>query len=171
MKEIIGHGAIAETLKDTDRDLLFFASGVPNSSEKRESEFDRERDLLMSQDRDKHIVYFSSLCIFFDPDTRYSQHKMEMEDIVKTFDRYTIVRIGNPDWVTNPHQLIPFLKGKLESGEPFEVYDEYRHLLTRDEFLYWIDLIPDRNCEITLTGRRVKVIDIVNELKEEYEEK
>ena len=165
MKEIIGNGSLAETLKDTDKDLLFFASGVPNSNETRESEFDRERELLLSQDRDKHIVYFSSLCIFFDPDSSYSQHKVEMEDIVKTFDRYTIVRIGNPDWVDNPHQLIPFLKDKIESGEPFEVYDEYRHLLTRDEFLYWIDLIPDRSCEMTLTGERLKVKEIVERLR------
>jgi len=39
MKEVIGNGAIAETLRDVDNDFLFFASGVADSSERRESSF------------------------------------------------------------------------------------------------------------------------------------
>ena len=167
MKEVVGNGAIAETLRDVDKDFLFFASGVADSSERRESEFYREIDLLLSQDRSKHIVYFSSLCIFTDPKSRYSKHKIEMEDLVRGFIRHTIVRIGNPDWVTNPHQLVPFLKEKIKSGKPFKVFDEYRHLLTRDEFLYWMNLIPEWNCEINITGERLKVNEIVERLKEE----
>ena len=167
MKEVIGNGAIAETLREVQKDFLFFASGVADSSEKRESEFFREISLMLSQDRSKHIVYFSSLCIFTNPKSRYSKHKIEMEELVKEFNHYTIVRIGNPDWVTNPHQLVPFLKDKIKSGKPFEIYDEYRHLLSKEEFLYWMNLIPDRNCEMTLTGERLKVKEIVERLKEE----
>jgi len=44
-------------------------------------------------------------------------------------------------------------------------FDEYRHLLTRDEFLYWMNLIPDRNCELNITGERLKVKEIVERLK------
>ena len=45
---IIGNGNIARALKDIDRDdLLFFASGVSNSQEDRESEYKREMELLL----------------------------------------------------------------------------------------------------------------------------
>lgn len=167
MKEVLGHGGIARVLEETNKGLFFFASGVANSQEKRESEYDRERQLLLSQDRGKHIVYFSSLCVFTTPGTRYAKHKMEMEDIVRSdFPSYTILRIGNCEWGDNPHQLVPFIKSKLASGEPFEIYDEWRHLVTKDEFLYWVDLIPeDRNCEMSIVGERMKVKDIVERYK------
>jgi hypothetical protein len=167
MKEVVGHGGIAEALKETDRDFLFFASGVANSREDRESEYDRERELLLSQDRDRHIIYFSSLCTFFNPDTRYSRHKIEMESLIReNFSRYAIVRVGNIDWGTNKHQLVPFIKDKLQKNEPFEVYNEYRHLVDKDEFLYWVNLIPkDRNCEICIPGTRLKVAEIVERYK------
>ena len=167
MREIIGHGAVAKSLEGVDKPFLFFASGVADSHEEDEAQYDRERQLLLSQDRSKHIVYFSSLVIFFDPKRRYSQHKIEMEEIVKTFEHYTIIRLGNPTWATNPHQLIPFFKDKLKNGGSFDIYDEYRHLITMEDFLYWINLIPeDRNCEIMITGQLVKVWDIVEEIKE-----
>ena len=167
MKEVIGRGGIAEALRGTDKDLLFFASGVANSRENRESEYNREKELLLSQDKDRHLVYFSSLCTFFEPDTRYSRHKLEMENLVRdNFSRYAIVKIGNAGWGTNPHQLIPFIKEKLMKNEPFEVYDEYRHLVEKDEFLYWINLIPeDRSCEMCITGTRLKVAEIVEKYK------
>jgi hypothetical protein len=167
--EIIGHGAIAEALHDLPpTDLLYFASGVANSREIRESEYDRERALLLSQPIDRHIVYFSSLCTFFEPDTRYSKHKMEMEDLVRNnFFGWTIVRIGNISWGQNPNQLVPFIRERLSKGEDFPIYDQQRHLLERDEFLYWTSLIPtDRNCEMNITGRNMRIVDIVEEIKQ-----
>lgn len=166
--EIIGHGAIAEALEGIDKPFLFFASGVANSRETRESEFDRERWLLMDQPKDKHIVYFSSLCTIFDPDTRYSMHKMEMEDLIRNYwDSWTIVRIGNITWGHNPNQLVPFIREKVAKGEQFPIYDEYRHILDKDEFRYWVNLIPkDRNIELTMTGRRMKIDKIVEEIVE-----
>ena len=56
---IIGNGEIASILDDK-KDLLFFASGVSNSQEMRESEYQREIDLLLSQNHNAHIVYFGS---------------------------------------------------------------------------------------------------------------
>ena len=166
MREIVGNGAIAKTLEGVEKDFLFFASGVANSKEEKESEYDREKELLLNQDKDKHIVYFSSLCIFTQPETRYSQHKIEMEDLIReNFPHYTILRLGNCEFATNPHQLIPFIKSKLENGEQFPVFDEYRHLVTKEEFLYWVNLIPERNCEMSI-GQRLKVADIVERYKD-----
>lgn len=159
---VVGSGDIASAIIDREG-LLFFSSGVSNSAETRESEFQREKDLLLLQDRSRHIVYFGSLCIFYS-ETRYAQHKMQMEDLVKeNFEHYTIMRIGNITWGTNPHTLINYFRGKRKEGEPFEVQDTYRYVIDKREFQYWISMIPERNCEMNLTGRRMKVSEIVEE--------
>ena len=87
---IIGNGDIASILNDRDG-VVFFASGVSNSSEKRESEYQREKDLLLKQDKSKCIFYFSSIVIDDKdkPETRYIRHKKEMEELIrKNFENY-----------------------------------------------------------------------------------
>lgn len=159
---IIGHGDIASAIIDREG-LTFFCSGVSNSRETRESEYQREENLLMTQDRNQHLIYFSSLCIFY-VDNRYAQHKMHMEDLVKRyFEHYTIMRIGNIDWGVNPNTLINYFRGKSKEGEPFEVQDTYRYVVDKDEFQYWVDMIPSWNCEMNVVGRRMKVSEIVKE--------
>ena len=170
---IIGHGDIASVLTDRG-DRIYFASGVSNSRETRESEYQREIECLrtllegpsispLSPPRNKHLVYFSSLCVFYS-DTRYSIHKREMENLVKHwFNSWTILRVGNITWGTNPHTLINFIRDKIKKREPVIISDVYRYIVTKEEFLYWIDMIPDWNCEMNITGRRMKVIDIVKE--------
>ena len=155
---IIGNGDIASVLPDRE-DLLFFASGVSNSQETRESEYHRERDLLLEQPRDAHIVYLGSLAVFYS-ETRYTAHKRSMEAIIKhNWSRYTILRLGNIAWGDNPHTLINYLKAHPEA----EIRDEYRYVIDKDEFLHWISLIPSWNCEMNCPGRMLKVQDIVKE--------
>ena len=161
-KEIVGNGDIAQVLKMTDKDVLFFASGVSNSQETRESEYQREKDLLLVQDRSQRLVYFSSLGVL-NEDTRYFQHKREMEElIVDNFPKYCIVRIGNISWGDNPHTLINTLRDKVARQEPVEIRDVYRYVVDIEEFLYWVSLIPDFNCEISIPGKRMKVKEIFN---------
>ncbi len=160
---IVGHGDIASVLKDRE-DRIYFASGVSNSAEIRDSEYQREINLLWAQDKSKHLVYFGSLSIFYS-DTRYAKHKRLMEDLViNNFKHYTIVRMGNITWGdTNPNTLINFIKNKIRNREPFEIQDVYRYIVDKDEFLHWIDMIPKWSCEMNIVGRRMKVKDIVKE--------
>jgi len=165
MKNIVGKGDIASVLPKQNK-FLFFASGVADSSELKESEYQREMDLLFDQDRNSHIVYFSTLSVFFN-ETRYTKHKKMMETLIKeNFKRYTIMRLGNAVWGKNKKHLINFLKDKIKSGKDFPIYDEYRYILYEEEFLHWIHLIPQWSCEMNVTGRRMKVIDIIREIKE-----
>lgn len=158
---IVGHGDIASVLPDRDT-VIFFASGVSNSRETRESEYKREKELLLNQDKDKHLVYFGSLSVFYNKESRYTAHKKEMEDLVKaTFPHYTIVRIGNITWGKNPHTLINYFRNARKNGRKIEIWDTYRYLVTKQEFLYWIGLIPDWNCEMNIIGKRMKVSQIV----------
>ncbi len=125
---IIGHGDIASILTDKS-DRTYFASGVSNSQETRESEYFREKKLLLSMPHNRHLVYFSSLCIFYS-NTRYAKHKREMEDLViLNFKPYTIIRMGNITWGTNPHTLINFIGNKIRKHEPFEIQNVYRALV------------------------------------------
>lgn len=157
---IVGHGDIAVVLKDRE-DFIFFASGVSNSLETRESEFKREKDLLFEQDFNKHLVYFSSLSIFY-KDSPYTRHKKKMEAYVKMFPKHTIVRIGNITWGRNPNTIINAFRKKYENHEPLEIRDEYRYIIDKDEFLHWMDLIPDWNCEMNCPGKRLTIKEIVN---------
>lgn len=159
---IAGHGDIVGAIADRP-DLLFFASGVSNSSEIRESEYRREIELLWHQDHSMHIVYFSSLCIFYS-DSRYASHKRTMEDLVKWwFNRYTIMRLGNITWGTNPHTLINFIRNQIRNRQSIEIQDAYRYIVDREEFQHWLGKIPNWSCEINVPGRRMKVRDIVRE--------
>lgn len=152
---IVGNGDIASVLPER-KDLLFFASGVSNSQEKREFEYEREVNLLNKQDRLKHIVYFSTLAVFYS-NTRYAMHKRVMEKLIKdNFEYWTIIRIGNITWGKNLHTFINAYKLK-----PYVIKDEYRYVVGKEEFSYWIDLIPSWNCEMNILGTRMKVINVL----------
>lgn len=159
---VIGDGDIASVLPERN-DLLFFASGVSDSRCTDEHEYSREARLLLEQDSRAHIVYFSSLAVFFS-DTRYTQHKRYMELLVReNFPNWTIMRIGNITWGINPNTLINYLR--LHPRAPIK--DEYRYIVDKEEFLYWVDAIPEWNAEMNVPGRRLKV----KQVKEDYVKK
>ena len=161
---IVGNGDIASVLKEVDRkDYIFFASGVSNSQEKRKSEYKRELDLLLKQDKSKHLIYFSSLAIFYS-DTAYTRHKRLMEKTISVlWDHYTIIRLGNIDFGNNPNTLINFIKNKIKNKERYKIKNVYRYIISKEEFLHWINLIPIFNCEMNCPGKRMLVSDIVKE--------
>lgn len=162
---IMGSGALAGAILDRD-DRLYFASGVANSKETRETEYWREKDLIQGCGKTRRLVYFSSLCIF-SQNTRYAEHKREMEEIVKKlFPFYTIVRIGNIEWAENPNQLIPFIKESIKENKSFPIYNEYRFLLSLTEFRHWMEHIPNWNCEMNITGEMIHVKDLVQRYKD-----
>lgn len=163
---IIGKGNIASVLEDRD-DLIYFASGVSNSAETRESEYQREKDLILKQDKRKHFVYFSSLSIYYNKN-RYNVHKKEMEQLVRdTFKSYTIVRIEVITWGKNPTTIHNVFKQMLLEGKPITIQDTSRYILTKEEFLSWLKFIPvgEKN-EMNILGKSHSIIDILKMVKE-----
>jgi hypothetical protein len=162
---IIGNGNIAKCLKDRD-DLVFFASGVSNSSCIDEKEYAREFNLLKTVSKDKHIVYFSNLGIYYKKD-RYTQHKIDVEDYIRNnYKSYTIVRIEVCEWVKTPHTILNFFKFQLDQGIEPTIMDTTRYVLSLDEFLYWMDLIqPGVKNEMNILGRKMKISEIVADIK------
>lgn len=161
---IIGKGDIGSILNDRDG-AIFFAAGVSNSSEVRESEFQREIELLNAQDRSKCLFYFSSIVLDIKDNgySRYREHKRTMESLVKTnFENYNIIRIGNIAWGVNPHTVINYIRNKVKLKEPVEIRDEYRFVIDKKELLLLTDNLPlvGQN-QISVFGKMVKVKDLI----------
>lgn len=164
MIKIIGSGDIASALKETSAILvdsrLYYASGVSNPNEMRESEYLREKDLLAKQRKDLQIVYFSSLNVHYSK-TRYSEHKREMEKLVRRlFPYFAIARIGIITWGNNPNTTINFLRGKVIRGEPFQIREVTRDVLEKSEFIRQVNLMPKHNCVVEFHGQIMTELEI-----------
>ena len=163
---IIGKGSIASVLEDRD-DLVFFASGVSNSSCIDEKEYEREFNLLKTVPTDKHVVYFSNLGIYYKQD-RYTQHKRDVEEYIRNnYTSYTIVRIEVCEWVKTPNTILNVFKRQLAEGIEPKIQDTTRYILSLDEFLYWVKMIQSgvRN-EMNILGRKLTIAQIVEEIKQ-----
>src|ERR1035437_2149422 len=119
---IVGNGLIATTLAGMDHsNHVIFASGVSNSNETTHSMFQRETDLLLAQDRNKTLVYFST-CSITDPtvsETSYVKHKIYIENLIKKeFQNYLIIRLPTLIGKTNnPHTFFNHIKNKVINNE------------------------------------------------------
>ena len=162
---IIGNGNIASVLKDRD-DLIFFASGVSDSSCLDENKYKREFDLLKTIDVNQHIVYFSNLGIYYKKD-RYTKHKIDIENYIRSnFKYYTIVRIEVCEWVKNETTILNVFKRKIKEGSKIEVLDTFRYVLSLEEFLYWIELIQSKQKnEMNILGKKMSIQNILEEIK------
>lgn len=158
---IVGNGNIASVLNDRT-EVLFFASGVSNSQCTYDNEFQRERDLLYRQRTDLMLVYFSSISIYT-VSSSYTEHKITIETFIKkTFKNYCIIRIGNLDWDTNPNTFLNNLRGKKARGESFEIRDEYKFMISKEQLLLITDNLPlTGQNEINIFGDMKKVIDLI----------
>ena len=162
---IIGRGDIASILNDREG-AIFFVSGVSNSLEKRESEYEREYKLLSEQDKTKCIFYISSITIDNKEKfeiSRYLQHKKQMEDYIKSnFKNYNIIRIGNIAWGSNPNTFLNYIKNKVKNNESFFLSDEYKFMINEKQLLSLTDNLPiDSQNQISVFGQMVKVKDLI----------
>ena len=164
---IIGNGSVAKVLEDRD-DIVFFASGVSNSSCKDEKEYKREFNLLKTVPSDSHIVYFSNLGIYYKQD-RYTQHKIDVEEYIRNnYKSYTIVRIEVCEWVKTPHTILNFFKTQLSQGIEPTIHDTTRYVLSLKEFLYWVRMIqPGVKNEMNILGRKLTIAQIIEEIKQD----
>lgn len=87
---IVGNGLIANSFKKSKisfEEYIIFASGVSNSQEQENQEFEREKKNILSYKKStKKFIYFSSIPTILDPsqkDLKYVKHKLEMEKLIK----------------------------------------------------------------------------------------
>ena len=141
---IIGNGMMASRFSadySKNSDVLIFASGVSNSSEKNKTAFEREENILqesMDKYAYKTLVYFST-CSIFDPSlaqSPYILHKLKMEELIRIgISRYFICRTSNiVGEKGNPNTLINFLVNKIEKQQEFELWaNAFRNILDIDD--------------------------------------
>lgn len=159
---ILGKGDIGSILKDREG-ALFFASGTANSSSCEPEPFEREANLLMEQPRDLCLFYFSSFSVYSEPTNCYFIHKRYMESLIRRyFPNYNIIRISNIDWGHNPNTFLNNLRNKIRKGEPVEIRDEYRFLISQEQLRLITDHLPlTGQNEINIFGEMGKVKDLV----------
>lgn len=127
---IIGKGLIASQFTDVDReDVIFFASGVSNSSETCVNQFDREKKMIENTiqfNKDKLFIYFST-CSIYDSskyNSPYVLHKLHMEEIIKEKSlKYLILRVSNAVGKGgNPNLLMNYLHSQIITSNELIVH-------------------------------------------------
>jgi hypothetical protein len=160
---IVGRGDIASVLNDREG-AIFFAAGVSNSNETRDSEFMREIELLDKQDKTKCLFYFSTIALDdINKNNQYHAHKRRMELLIKSnFKNYNIIRIGNITWGSNPNTFINYIKNKKSKGESVEIKDEYKYVIDKEQLVLLTDNLPlTGQNTICVFGRMAKVKELI----------
>lgn len=169
---IIGSGNVARAIYEMEpsfgdiEDVIFFCSGVSDSSCNSGTEFERERQLLRKYIGAKHLVYFSSLSIYHTKNN-YNVHKKAMEQTVRAwFDSYTIFRMEIIEWGRNPTTIHNVFRRKIAAGEPVTIQDTTRYVLSKAEFQKWLALIPvGEKHEMNVPGREYSIVEIYQMVK------
>lgn len=171
---IIGNGLLARKFVSYSHndDFLIFAAGVSNSKESLQSEFEREKELLlntMKKNSSKKIIYFST-CSMYDTyfqNNNYVNHKLEMESLIAThFKKYLILRLPQVVGKNNQSQLTGFLYKKILNDETFELYDIERNIIDISDIKTIVDYILTNNLYINqiiniANPRNIKVTNLV----------
>lgn len=139
---IIGRGLIANLFTEVDMDeVVFFASGVSNSSETRKEEFLREQNLVeetLADNPEKLFVYFST-CSIYDSskyNSQYVLHKLHIEEIIKQKSKnYLILRVSNAVGKGgNPNLLMNYLSRQVANKQDLNIHkNATRNLIDVDD--------------------------------------
>lgn len=149
---VVGNGLLANAFKHYEHDdqIIIFASGVSNSKETNEKEFEREEKLLKSIPIDKMFVYFST-CSIYDlsaQGSQYVRHKMHMERLIHMyFENYIIFRLPTIVGKTNnPHTFFNYFKDKINNNSEIKVDAlSSRYLIDIDDLSNFLSGIIERH--------------------------
>jgi len=176
---VVGNGMIANVFKSykLSSDVVIFASGVSNSLETDQSQFQREYNLLKKiryKNPDKLLVYFST-CSISDPDranTAYVNHKVNIESELASWQLpYLILRLPVVIGRTNLAKTFPFfLYDRIKSGESFNIWQyAVRYPIDIDDMLkisiHLISQSTMQNQTVNIAFRSYPVLDIVHEME------
>lgn len=181
---IVGKGLIASLFTDSDReDVVFFASGVSNSLETRESEFLREENLILdtiAENPGKIFIYFSTCSIYDSSKTGsdYVLHKLKMEQLIKNrCYKYLILRVSNAVGKGgNPNLLMNYLIRSVKNNETINVHTKAtRNLIDAEDILnITLHLIDEKNLNKIINVAYVynyAIIEILEIIEQFYNQK
>ena len=176
---IIGNGMLATAFsyyKDNEQ-VVIFASGVSNSREVRDSEFNREYELLKNiilLNKDKILVYFSTISMY-DPNSNnspYVMHKIRMENYISSScNKYHIFRISQIIGRANNSTLINFLLDHIANSKNFELWAGMtRNLIALDDVVKIVKHLIDNKIHLNqivnlANPSNILVLDLVKILE------
>lgn len=181
---IVGNGLIASLFKKHDRDdVVFFASGVSNSSETDPEQFKREENLvrkILSENPEKLFIYFSTCSIYDSSKTNsaYVLHKLHLEELVKTsVEKYLILRVSNAVGKGgNPNLLMNYLVRSAENNQTINVHTKAtRNLIDAEDVeKITLQLIDNKNFNQIINvayPQNYSIIEILEILERHYRKK
>lgn len=172
---IVGSGLLAIGFFDSNEsynDYLIFASGVSDSKETKESEFMREKELLietLNEHKNLKFIYFSSVLAGVS-NTPYYTHKLEMEELIKqTANDYIIFKIPQIIGKTgNKNNIFNSFKYSINNNIEITIFNDVtRSLIDINDLVKIINFcISKCNREVILlsTIEKIKVIDLVEKI-------
>lgn len=144
---VIGNGLIAKAfdIYKENGDVIIFASGVSDSSDLPDSEYQREVDTLMAYEQSqKHLVYFSTTGVY-DPhrkNNKYIKHKLAIEKLIAdNFERWTIFRLPNVIGKGgNSKTMVNYFVNAIKKSEPIIIQKHaVRRLMDVDDVFRFVD--------------------------------
>ena len=167
---IVGNGLLGSAFKNSTIDFddcLIFASGVSNSKNIYESDFKRERNLLVNHilDHDNlKFIYFSSMLadISYKP---YYEHKLKMERIIeKMSDNYIIFRLPQVIGKTgNPANLVNHIINSIKNGDELTIFKNIeRAIIDIDDIVNIIGYVIPTVTNSIIDISNIEKINIVN---------
>jgi len=181
---VIGSGLIGTAFKSyiNNDDILIFASGVSNSKNEVQSNFDRELNLVNAQEGFKGLfVYFSTTSIEDVEliNSKYIKHKLCIEKIVKTkFENHLIVRLPNVVGDSkNNATLVNFFRHCIINNIQFSVQkNAYRYLVDIKDVFTNVDNVIKSGEHLNrvatlITNKKISVRDIVVNIEDELNKK
>jgi len=156
---IVGKGLIAKAIQKIDKEnIIFFCSGVSDSTTNDLKQFEREKKLLHSINRSKKLIYFSTISVCDENDKRpYVCHKREMELIVSKKD-FIIFRIPQVlGYSGNKKNIINFFVDKIKNGETIKIQEKAkRSIIDVDDVVNLVEKnINQKNKTINISGFEV----------------
>jgi dTDP-4-dehydrorhamnose reductase len=176
---VVGSGLLAKAFLSYEKnnDILIFASGVSNSKETSQEQFEREEHLLNlyleKYGKSTYFIYFSTCSAFdtyFDR-SAYTKHKINMEQIIiEKALKYNIFRLSQVLGKNNKNQLVGFLSDAIKMEKSFELFDIERNIIDIDDIFLIIDTILKENIFenqiINIANfKNIRVLDLVNILE------
>ena len=163
---VVGNGLISNSFKDfiNNKDYLIFASGVSNSNEENDSEYEREFSFIKENlNKSGKFIYFSTIN---NKENKYFKHKRKMEEyIITNSTNYLIFRlpnvVGNGGNINN---IFNFLNNKIKNNELIKVKNVNRSLIDIDDVKnICLKCLNIKNKVLNISNiENIKVIDIIN---------
>jgi nucleoside-diphosphate-sugar epimerase len=141
MSIVIGNGMIgneAKSIWSKYSNHLIYASGVSNSACEDANEFLKEKNMLQETinkiKSDYYIIYYSTCSIYdssISKSSKYIQHKLEMESLVRKCKKFYIFRLPQVVGHTNSDKtLIKYFYNSIQDGRKIQVYkNAFRNLI------------------------------------------